>query len=609
MNKQITIKHEKQGIYIYWNLYHTCALNCAWCFLRRPFHNPVFVRERSLRMANIIAELAHLSPSISFAGGEPEQHPFLPEILSSLAGKMTVTIHTTAYQSLEWHMALARKLPGPVSFRIYSHPEKSDQEHLLKVALMLAGGGHAVNLEIMRDFWNEEATARAESFFREAGCGLDARICSPYELLPNPVAAKGANETRIMAILPDSLFSMDNAEPSGQRLYDLDYGNLEQILGVSNSGVGGTIFDDFQSCLGNVPLWREEVELINPQKTSVVTFAALLPEVRKYFSESNYAEIPAIYLAGNVVSNAEELGKSGVDLLDNMPEDRKGDLLYFSKPGVLLAHEHSMKSLIEQCAGLEYRPPLKYFRFAFPQRRREPIPYFYEKNATALRRIFSSIEDRESKKVFLGAIRSLETGDPGYLPISAYEQYRHPAAAARAGDIVIDGGLFDTGTVASFALQTGDAGHVYGFEPDPQSCGRISKALEGNPSITIINAGLGAKRERLKFAQAAYGGHIARGNEESISVSFTDIDSWLGERSLRCDLIKLDVEGAEPAVLKGAINTIKNFRPRLHISIYHLPAHYYELPLWILENFPDYKLYFGHHTPWLYETILYAVPA
>ena len=39
-----------------------------------------------------------------------------------------------------------------------------------------------------------------------------------------------------------------------------------------------------------------------------------------------------------------------------------------------------------------------------------------------------------------------------------------------------------------------------------------------------------------------------------------------GQTLDRCDLIKVDVEGAEPMVLDGALNTIKHFRPYLYLE-------------------------------------------
>lgn len=39
----------------------------------------------------------------------------------------------------------------------------------------------------------------------------------------------------------------------------------------------------------------------------------------------------------------------------------------------------------------------------------------------------------------------------------------------------------------------------------------------------------------------------------------------------------MDVEGFEPHIVRGALNTIRTQRPVLAISIYHTPEEFYEL--------------------------------
>ena len=62
------------------------------------------------------------------------------------------------------------------------------------------------------------------------------------------------------------------------------------------------------------------------------------------------------------------------------------------------------------------------------------------------------------------------------------------------------------------------------------------------------------------------------------------------------DLIKMDVEGAEPDLLLGAKNTIRRYRPKLMISAYHQADHLFEIPELIRAMVPDYKLYVRNHS-------------
>ena len=70
--------------------------------------------------------------------------------------------------------------------------------------------------------------------------------------------------------------------------------------------------------------------------------------------------------------------------------------------------------------------------------------------------------------------------------------------------------------------------------------------------------------------------------------------------------IKMDIEGSEMEALKGAENVIKRDKPRLAICIYHKPEDLYEIPFWVKETVPEYKLYIRHHSNLQNETVLYA---
>ena len=69
----------------------------------------------------------------------------------------------------------------------------------------------------------------------------------------------------------------------------------------------------------------------------------------------------------------------------------------------------------------------------------------------------------------------------------------------------------------------------------------------------------------------------------------------------------MDIEGAEIEALKGAEKTIKKYRPKLAICIYHEPDHLYRIPLIIKEMVPEYRIYIRHHSDTASETVCYAV--
>ena len=62
--------------------------------------------------------------------------------------------------------------------------------------------------------------------------------------------------------------------------------------------------------------------------------------------------------------------------------------------------------------------------------------------------------------------------------------------------------------------------------------------------------------------------------------------------------------------LAGAVETIRRFKPKLQISVYHKQQGRDDLadvPTLISRVQPAYRYYLGHHGSWGNETILYAI--
>jgi FkbM family methyltransferase len=127
----------------------------------------------------------------------------------------------------------------------------------------------------------------------------------------------------------------------------------------------------------------------------------------------------------------------------------------------------------------------------------------------------------------------------------------------RPGDHVVEVGASMGLYALAFAGRVGESGHVTAFEPDPES----AQALEANvringwqDRITTVRAAVGETSGLVRFASA-------RGLESRIelrpdargaviAVPMIRLDDVLP--GARIDLIKVDVEGFEEQVIKGA---------------------------------------------------------
>lgn len=144
------------------------------------------------------------------------------------------------------------------------------------------------------------------------------------------------------------------------------------------------------------------------------------------------------------------------------------------------------------------------------------------------------------------------------------------STAMRPGDIVIDGGS----NVGFFALLAATrlrgSGSVFAFEPDPKTFSLLQQNIRHNGFESTIRAEQLALTDRegtLNFAVNSEEPMLsslvpAMGNSAgSISVRGARLDTFLARTGLeRADVIKLDLEGAEPMALEGAGAALRTSR-------------------------------------------------
>jgi FkbM family methyltransferase len=163
------------------------------------------------------------------------------------------------------------------------------------------------------------------------------------------------------------------------------------------------------------------------------------------------------------------------------------------------------------------------------------------------------------------------------------------------GDYVIDGGAFRGET--SFWLLSKGAGKVYAFEPDHYNFSILSENIIRNKvsdRIIPVQKILSDRNGTFSLYATSSVGSVALTGGNEI-VEGTTLDSFVESEGLdKLDFIKLDVEGAKLEVLKGAVESIKRFKPKMAISVYHKPEDIITIPKFILETLPDAKFYLSH---------------
>ncbi len=136
---------------------------------------------------------------------------------------------------------------------------------------------------------------------------------------------------------------------------------------------------------------------------------------------------------------------------------------------------------------------------------------------------------------------------------------------------------------------------IYCFEPDEENYNYIPETVKLNNLSKVIplKLGVGSKNDSVGFVNIALFSKITPENVNN-SIQLTTIDKFVSDRNLDIGLIKMDVEGYELEALKGAVNTIKKFKPVLLIAIYHNPEEFVNSIKIVQDLKLDYKIIIKH---------------
>lgn len=171
-------------------------------------------------------------------------------------------------------------------------------------------------------------------------------------------------------------------------------------------------------------------------------------------------------------------------------------------------------------------------------------------------------------------------------------------------EIFVDAGAFDGWTSLQFIdWCNGNYKKIYSFEPSEDNVLLCRENLANIRDVEIVNAGLWNKSDVLRFKERARGSMIDK--DSGIEVKVVSLDEYLNGNP--ATLIKMDIEGAELKALQGARETIKQYKPKLAISIYHKPEDSLEIPTYIRRLNPDYRLYIRPYSTWHGEVVLHAI--
>jgi FkbM family methyltransferase len=150
----------------------------------------------------------------------------------------------------------------------------------------------------------------------------------------------------------------------------------------------------------------------------------------------------------------------------------------------------------------------------------------------------------------------------------------------RPGEVVVDVGAHRGVYADRLARLVGTRGHVYAFEPNPASWDVLTRVVGGLPQVTIHRVGVSDSpgsatlfRPRPDGVRVDAMSSLSRPGDtagvayDPVAIDLVTLDDALAQELRPIALVKIDVEGHELAVLRGAEGVLRRSTPVILVEI------------------------------------------
>ena len=160
----------------------------------------------------------------------------------------------------------------------------------------------------------------------------------------------------------------------------------------------------------------------------------------------------------------------------------------------------------------------------------------------------------------------------------SYESYETSVLAGilKEGDVVVDAGANIGYYTFIFSKIVGVTGKVFAFEPNPESFKILEKNIKKNhlENVFLFNMALGDYNGAAKLYLNDYNKgdnrlYSSDGKQSCVTIGCTTLDTAIPTNE-RVDFIKMDTQGSEVLILKGAIRILGNSRPKMALEYWPL---------------------------------------
>ena len=167
-----------------------------------------------------------------------------------------------------------------------------------------------------------------------------------------------------------------------------------------------------------------------------------------------------------------------------------------------------------------------------------------------------------------------------------WHYYQIPETRVEADDVVFDCGAAE----GAFAfLNQHHRCSIHAFEPLPAFVKGLNRTFANSPNVHVVPAALADKPGSAFLHEEGMSSCLTTENTGK-QVAVESIDHYCSENKIRLSYLKADLEGFEMSMLRGAVETIRAFKPRIAITTYHKPEDPIEISKWLKSVHPDYRM-------------------
>lgn len=222
---------------------------------------------------------------------------------------------------------------------------------------------------------------------------------------------------------------------------------------------------------------------------------------------------------------------------------------------------------------------------------------YYASHRQQLQAAFETLADEQSRRVFRSILSYKLSGIIDFLLDCDTPADSNLALLAPASDkTYVDLGAYTGDTILAYqkAMQGAEDdcewqnAPILAVEPEPRNFRKLQETVSslGLSRCVCVQAAIS---DSTGEAWIAKGGGRGSQSDKRVPVRAETLDRLLQGRPAH--IVKMDVEGAESAAIRGAAETIKKYRPALRVAAYHRTDDLWSLPLQVLDLCADYQVF------------------